>query len=350
MERIYKIIIAVLAVWVLILTVQVNNLSNRANRNDENIIIENQVNGFSTDLTDITAKVQSSLVSVKNEGSYASGVIYSQKDEDVYVVTNYHAIEAGGLIQVILDNIMTFQAEAVGFDARTDVAVLKIKCQFKVTPIKLGDSSILRAGEYVVAFGNPLGIEYRGSLSFGIISSNQRIIDERVEEQIYYLNMIQSDVTLNDGNSGGPLCNQNGEMVGLNTFSVKTKDAQGLSFSLPVNEMKLVVDEIIENGVASKVNLGLKVIEVNEMLNYQKNNLGISLDVAKGLYVTGVLNDFIGNYIGIKEGDIILSVNDIPTDSLDEYIRAEYEASEEIKVHILRKGEELTFTGAISND
>ena len=350
MKKVYKIIIAVLAVWVLILTIQVNNLSNQANRNDENIVIENQVNGFSTDLTDIAAKVQSSLVSIKNECNYASGIIYSQKDDDVYVVTNYHAIEAGGLIQVILDNIMIFQAEVVGFDTRTDVAVLKIKCQFKVTPIKLGDSSILKAGEYVVAFGNPLGVDYRGSLSFGIISSNQRIIDERVQDQIYYLNMIQSDVTLNDGNSGGPLCNQKGEMVGLNTLSVTTKDAQGLSFSLPVNEMRLVVEEIIENGIASKVNLGLKVVEVSKMLNYQKNNLGIGLDVAKGLYVTGVLNDFIGNYIGIKEGDIILSLNDTQTNTLDEYIQAEYEASEEIKVHVLRKGEELTFTGAISND
>ena len=254
MEKLYKIIIGVLVIWILMLTIQVNNLSNRYYDDNKTTIIENHVDGFSTDLTELSEKIQSSLVAVKCDGSYASGVIYAQDGENVYVVTNYHPIEDGGIIQVILDNFVYLQADVVGYDTRSDVAVLKTKCKYSVTPIKLGDSSLLKTGEYVVAFGNPLGIEYRGSMSLGLVSSNERIVDVYVDNRTYYVNMIQSDVTLNNGNSGGPLVNQSGEMIGLNTFTINPKDAQGMSFSLPVNEMKLVVDEIIATGVSTKVN------------------------------------------------------------------------------------------------
>ena len=350
MERLYKIIIAVLAVWVFILTVQVNNLSNLATNERETSIIENHVDGFSTDLTKISAEVQSSIVTIKKDGEYASGVIYAQDGEDVYVVTNYHAVEDGNIIQVVLDNLNGLQAELIGYDVYTDVAVIKIKCKYNVTPIKLGDSSLLKTGEYVLAFGNPLSLDYRGSVSLGLVSTNARIMDMSVDNQLYFIKMIQSDITLNDGNNGGPLCNQSGEMIGLNTDALNTKDSQGMSFSLPVNEMRLVVDQIIENGAASKVNLGLKVFEINRLMNYQKNNLNINLDVVEGLYVGSVRSDFIGNYIGIKEGDIILRINGEKVDTLDQYIEMEYAVEDKLVVEVLRQGVEMTFEGSINND
>ena len=350
MNRLLKVIIAVLAVWVLILSIQVNRLSSKQSNDNGTTVVENHVEGFSTDLTQISEKVQSSLVLVKSDGNQSTGVIYAQDGETVYVVTNYHAVENGNIIQVMLDNFMSLQAEVMGYDERTDVAVLKVNCKFDVKPIKLGDSSLLKSGQYVVAFGNPLGIDYRGSLSFGIVSSNQRIINTHVNDQTYLVNMIQSDVTLNKGNSGGPLCNENGEMVGLNTFTVNADDADDLSFSLPVNEMKLVVDQIIETGFAHKVNLGLKVSEVSHLQNYQKNNLNINLDIVDGLYVSGISVDFLGSYLGINEGDIILQINDHPVNTIDEDIRSEYSIEQDITVLVLRQNEEITLQGSLPND
>ncbi len=350
MERLYKIIIAVLAVWVFILTVQVNNLSNITTDERETSIIENHVDGFSTDLTEISGKIQSSIVTIKKDGEYATGVIYAQDDEDVYVVTNYHAIENGNIIQVVLDNLMGLQAEVVGYDVYTDVAVLKVKCKYSVTPIKLGDSSLLKTGEYVLAFGNPISLDYRGSVSLGLVSTNSRIMDMNIDNQLYFIKMIQSDITLNEGNSGGPLCNQSGEMVGLNTTALNTKDSDGMSFSLPVNEMKLVANQIIKDGKAHKVNLGLKVFEINKLMNYQKNNLNIDLDIVDGLYVGSVRSEFVGNFIGIKEGDIITRINGQKVDTLDKYTEMEYAVTDKLTVEVLRQGVEMTFEGMISND
>ena len=216
-----------------------------------------------------------------------------------------------------------------------DVAILKIKPEYEVTAIKLGDSSLLKQGEFVLAIGSPVSSEYHGSLSFGIVSSPNRIVETRVDKMKYFINTIQSDITLNRGNSGSALVNMAGEL--------EVQDAEGMSFSLPVNELKLIMDEIIENGSVSKLNLGLRLTAVSSMPNYLKSNLGIALDQIDGLYVNEVKSDFFGYYLGVRSGDIIIEINGSPISSIDDYIKEEYCAEDHISVVIIRAGEIATY-------
>ena len=224
-----------------------------------------------------------------------------------------------------------------------DVAILKIKPEYEVTAIKLGDSSLLKQGEFVLAIGSPVSSEYHGSLSFGIVSSPNRIVETRLDKMKYFINTIQSDITLNRGNSGSALVNMAGELVGLNTMTLEVQDAEGMSFSLPVNELKLIMDEIIENGSVSKLNLGLRLTAVSSMPNYLKSNLGIALDQIDGLYVNEVKSDFFGYYLGVRSGDIIIEINGSPISSIDDYIKEEYCAEDHISVVIIRAGEIATY-------
>lgn len=348
MKKLLWVGIVVLTIWNLILTVQVNKLSE--NHEIGETVVENTVNGFSTDLTEVVSKVQSTLVTIKCDDSIASGVIYSKDDNGVYIVTNYHVIENANNISVMLDNYSSFSASVVGYDEYTDIALLNIKPSFDVETIKLGNSAILKSGEFVLALGNPAGIDYQSSISLGIVSSNSRILETRINNRSYLINMLQSDILLNDGNSGGPLVNMAGELVGINTFSLDKDNVAGLSFALPVNELKLVCNELLNDGKVTKFNLGLKPHAIKDMPNYQKNALGIRLDQIGGLYISGVKVGFTGSYLGVIQGDILLKINDVEINSIDDYIKMEYEVSDLVKLEVLRNGEIISFEGVITND
>lgn len=347
MNKILIILISVLIVWNVFLTAELNKNQNVNNENKSEVVVENYVNGFSTDLTKVVPNIQSSIVSIKTENSQASGVIVKQIENMVYVTTNYHAIEGSEIFLVQLDNFTSLSADLIGYDAISDVAVLGFKYNYDVKPINFGNSSLLKKGEFVLAIGSPISNEYRGSLSLGIISSANRIVDVFINEHSYFVNMIQSDVTLNDGNSGGALVNMAGDLIGLNTMILNIEDAKGMSFSIPSNELKLIVDEIIETGSATKVNLGLKVFPVSELKSYQKSNMNIALDQVKGLYVSDAKMDFTGYYLGIKPGDIILEINDHKMNNIDDLIMEEYSLDKHIGVSILRAGSLMNLEGEV---
>ena len=126
-------------------------------------------------------------------------------------------------------------------------------------------------------------------------------------------------------------------------MTLEVQDAEGMSFSLPVNELKLIMDEIIENGSVSKLNLGLRLTAVSSMPNYLKSNFGIALDQIDGLYVNEVKSDFFGYYLGVRSGDIIIEINGSPISSIDDYIKEEYCAEDHISVVIIRAGEIATY-------
>ena len=344
MKKLVGMIMAVLVCWNIFLTIEINSLRSGGVGNKETTVVTNNVvNSFSTDLTKITPEIEKSVVSIRTEASYSSGIIVKVKEDEAFIATNYHSIENAAYVEVIFNNLDKIKAEVAGYNLEMDVAILKIKPEYEVTAIKLGDSSLLKQGEFVLAIGSPVSSEYHGSLSFGIVSSPNRIVETRVDKMKYFINTIQSDITLNRGNSGSALVNMAGELVGLNTMTLEVQDAEGMSFSLPVNELKLIMDEIIENGSVSKLNLGLRLTAVSSMPNYLKSNLGIALDQIAGLYVNEVKSDFFGYYLGVRSGDIIIEINGNPISSIDDYIKEEYCAEDHISVVIIRAGEIATY-------
>lgn len=225
--------------------------------------------------------------------SLGSGFIVK---EDGTVITNYHVIESASKIFVLMNDNSVHEADFVGGDSIIDLAVLKIKGGKGTFPTaKLGDSDNALLGETVIAMGNPYGLN--SSITTGVISSVKRIINLGLGYSVF----MQTDALINPGNSGGPLVNLDGEVIGINSAVVQ--EAQGIGFSIPINTAMRILPEILSHG---KIRMGYIGISVTE----RQEQDGIKL------IVNGVEKGSNAEQIGIKKGDIILQVNDIPVSSL----------------------------------
>ncbi|NLM50630.1 MAG: trypsin-like serine protease, partial [Clostridiaceae bacterium] len=172
-----------------------------------------------------------------NQGS-GSGIIIS---EDGYIVTNYHVIEGASDVTVILNTGEEYKAKLVGKDSKTDIAVIKIEPDQKLTKAILGDSNSLRVGELAVAIGNPLGQQLSGTVTAGIISA----LDRNIKIDNKTMNLLQTDAAISPGNSGGALVNQYGEVIGINTAKIEASGAEGLGFAIPISNAKPVIEDLI---------------------------------------------------------------------------------------------------------
>ncbi len=253
-------------------------------------------------LQEIYEKVSPSVVSVmadlSGSQSSGSGVIMSKNG---YIITCAHVVNEAASIQVTLSDQRTFDAVLVGQDLLTDLAVLSIDASDLPTA-EFGDSESCRVGDPVSAIGDPLGPELRGTMTDGIISSiNRNLVINDIE-----LNLLQTTAALNKGNSGGPLINCYGQVVGINTAKIgdsySSAGVEGLGFALPANTVKLVVDQLVETGyVPGRPSLGLELIE----LEYQYQ---MFYRLPSGLYVTDVARTSNAWAAGIREGDVVTAV------------------------------------------
>lgn len=225
-----------------------------------------------------------------------------------YIVTNYHLVENANKIQVQLDDGRQYNAEVVGKDPRTDIALLQLKNFKNLTAAKMADSDELRVGDYVVAIGNPYGLGE--TATSGIVSALGRSGLNREN----YENFIQTDAAINRGNSGGALVNLNGELVGMNT-AILTPDGGniGIGFAIPSNMLKDLTNQMAKGGEVKRSELGIVGAELNAELAKEMN-----LNVQKGALVTQVLPKSAAEKAGIKVGDTIVKINDKPLNSFFE--------------------------------
>lgn len=228
--------------------------------------------------------------------SLGSGFIIS---EDGYIVTNNHVIDKADEIMVRLHNGKEYKAKKIGQDPLTDLALLKIDVDnIKLKPLKLGSSDKLEVGEWVLAVGNPFGLE--SSYTFGIISAKGRDLGEGP-----YDNFLQTDASINPGNSGGPLINLKGEVIGINTAIIAS--GQGLGFAIPVDTLKTILPQL-KKGSVKRGFLGVTNLE--DLKDEMKKAL--NLNIENGVIVNGVIPGEPADLAGIKEGDIIISIDEQP--------------------------------------
>lgn len=254
----------------------------------------------------------------KNIQTLGSGLIFSNNG---YVITNTHVIRDASEIFVTLVGGKKFKAELIGFDELTDIALLKVDA-LNLPVSDLGDATKLNIGDWAIALGNPLGLfdlSYQPTATIGIISGLN--IDFGIKENNYvYKDMIQTDASINEGNSGGPLININGEVIGINTFimtgSSYKKGSIGIAFSIPINRVLDIVHELILHGeIKRSYSTGLKIKPINnnvkKYLNYPYDNGAVVIDVEK---------QSTADISGITVGDIIFKVDDILVNSYQDFI------------------------------
>jgi len=283
------------------------------------------------------------LFSLKDVEGVGSGVIV---DSNGYILTNSHVVADGNAkaVEVLFENGDKKTGEVLWYDTKLDLAVIKVDAK-GLQAASLGDSELLQVGEIAVAIGNPLGLEFQRTVTSGIISGLHRTIQINSQDQYGNIstnlieNLIQTDASINPGNSGGPLLNSNGEVIGINT--AKVKSGEGLGFAIPINEVKLVVEKVIEEGTFKTVYMGVSGIPVEE---YQAK-LGVELPVEKGLILIQVGEGTPADKAGLLIGDILLEMDDIKIDSITGLKKAlyKYKQGDTVSVKVVRNKEELEF-------
>ena len=253
-------------------------------------------------------------------------------DEKGIIVTNNHVIQDAEDIIVRVNNDKEFKAEVIGADPLSDIAVLQLDTNEKFTPVKFGDSDKARIGDWVIAIGNPFGLG--GTVTSGIISARNRSIGlSRYEDYI------QTDASINSGNSGGPLFDMNGDVIGINTAILGRNGSIGIGFSIPSNSAKIVIDQLIEFGETKRGWLGVRIQDVTkEIAEIEK------LDEPRGALVASVAVNSPSDKAGVKAGDIILEFNGEKINQMKELpiIVARTEVGKKVEVKIWRNKKEIS--------
>ena len=226
-------------------------------------------------------------------------------DETGYIVTNHHVIDKAQEINVTLADERQLAAEIVGSDVKTDLALIRVKTAEKLPTVKLGNSDKIRAGDWIIAIGNPFGLG--GSVTAGIISAKSRDIEAGA-----YDNFIQTDASINQGSSGGPMFNMNGEVIGINSAIYSTSGgSMGIGFATPINLAKFVIEQLKSKGKVDRGWLGIKI-----------------QDADNGIVVTSVAEDSPAKLADIEAGDVIISLNEQKITDPKQFSRQIAETSE----------------------
>ena len=297
-------------------------------------------------LQDIYTQNIPSVVSITCQSSHSAssgtGVILSA---DGYIVTNAHVVENSSAISVQLTDDRIFNARLVGCDDISDLAVLRIDCT-DLTPAQFGDSSTLRVGDTVVAIGDPLGAAFRGTYTNGIVSAINRDVDTNSRT----MTLIQTNAALNSGNSGGPLINCYGQVIGINTMKIgtftDTAGVEGLGFAIPSTQVKEIVDQIISQGyVSGRPTLGVSGETLSSFYQHYYR-------MPAGLYITEVEAGSDAARKGIQEGDLLLYLEDTRITSMDDLKTALYDCQvdEVVEVIVYHKGQQYRLELTLSED
>jgi len=265
--------------------------------------------------------------------SIGSGFIF---DPEGYIMTNEHVVHNAKEITVTMLDGTTYKAEYIGGDEELDIAVIKINPKGRELPVlEFGNSDDVKIGEWAIAIGNPLGFQH--TVTIGVVSALHRKIPKPGGTG-YYTNLIQTDAAINPGNSGGPLLNIHGQVIGINTAIVNPSEAVNLGFAIPINIAKRFIDSIIETGRAKKAFLGVTISTVNPSL---AKALGIKSKW--GAIVTSVIKNSPAERAGIKEGDVILKVDNMDIKSAEELVSVihSYKPGDKVEILIERKGKEI---------
>lgn len=352
----FKIVITLLVVASLGMNVflftKVNKSSSSGSSSNKNATVENVNYDVKSSTTDVIEKVNSSVVGVLvyangTASGSGSGVVYRVDGKTAYIITNAHVVSGATDVQVVFSNKESVNATIVGSDTYSDIAVLKLTADFDMTAIKCGDSSLLDQGETVLAIGSPLGIEYAGTATQGIVSGIDRTVSVDLNDdgqEDWDMNVIQTDAAINPGNSGGALVNMAGELVGITSMKLSNTSVEGMGFALPINDVITSVEQIIENGKVTRPQIGISGVSLSGYSSYQLRYYRINTDLTDGIYVSRVTSGGAASKAGIQEGDIIVKFDGKEVTTYKSFLTELYskEPGDKVSVVVNRNGTEKT--------
>lgn len=273
-----------------------------------------------------------------------TGFIYKKDDNKGYVMTNHHVIDGADSIKVITIEGESLDAKLLGSDEYADIAVLSIDAKKVLQVVELGDSTKLELGDTLFTVGSPLGSEYMGTVTKGILSGKDRTVTVTVNNSSFMMEVLQTDAAINPGNSGGPLVNINGEVVGVNSLKLVEDEIEGMGFAIPI-EMAMTSAAKLEKGEKiTRPLLGVSLIDVDNTYALYRYDVKISDSVTSGAVVASVEKDTPAETAKLQKGDVIIEVsgNKVKNVAHFRFVLYKYSVGDEITVKFNRNGEEKT--------
>lgn len=330
--------------------------ANSNNPPDEQTSIPKTINGYNLDVlpSEVAAKVVPSVVCIQNyqkasQGGFwgmeqssevavaaeGSGIVYTK---DGYIITNAHVVSGAELLKVVLSNDEVYEAKLIGIDEDTDLALIKIESS-NLTPADLGSVEELAVGDFVMAVGNPGGLEFGSSVTLGIVSAKNRPLEI---EDGYTMSTIQTDAAINPGNSGGALVNMQGEVIGINSAKYVATGYEGLGFAITIDEALPIIEQLKEHGkIANRGMLGINGGILDSVMAGR-------YELVEGFYVHSISNSNAGD---LQKGDVITKIDDIKITSQSDMKKAiqNKAAGASVTITYWRAGSERTTQLVLTN-
>lgn len=306
------------------------------------------MNEVSKTVVGVVNKQQQSVWAPSQEVGSGSGIIYKKENGKAYVVTNNHVVNGAKEVDVVLNNEDHIKAKVLGTDELTDLAVLQIDGSKIDTVAKLGSSKDLEIGETVIAIGNPLGMEFSGSVTKGIISGLQRNVkvDTNGDNQPDWVTeVIQTDAAINPGNSGGALVNADGEVIGINSMKVAQEAVEGIGFAIPIDSASSIMKQLETDGEIARPFIGISTASLEQVPPQYQQNIQLPEKVDHGMVIANVEAGSPADKAGLQQFDVITKINDEEIASildLRKYMYSETKIGETIQLEIYRNGKPQT--------
>lgn len=276
-----------------------------------------------------------------------SGIVYAVRDGNTYIVTNEHVIDRATSIEVVFNNEEQTRVPAtlVGKDVYTDIAVLRIE-NFEATTIAtFGETGQLRLGQTVIAIGNPLGLEFAGSATMGVVSGHDRsvsipILSTNGQVQNWAMTVLQTDTAINPGNSGGALINLAGEVVGINSMKITQSAVEGMSFSIPTYIAVPIIESLESYGIVSRPLLGVSIVNLNAVPVPIREEINLPAEVTSGVFVSEVEPNSLASALMLEPGDVITHIGEIEISDNAAFRQAlfTYRDGDDLTVTLIRNG------------
>ena len=320
--------------------------------------IEKDVTVTDEGIADAVEKVYDSVIVVstyKDTTLYSSGsgFIYKIDDKKSYIITNNHVIENGNKFKITYTNGDVSEAKLLGGDIYADIAVLEVSTKDDFKAVELGATEILRVGDTTFTVGAPLDNVYSWTVTRGIISGKERLVEVAVDSNRsdYIMNVLQTDAAVNSGNSGGPLCNSNGDVIGVISAKISSTGVEGMGFAIPIETAIEKAEQIINGESSEYPYLGISMINVSEASMYPQYYRYLNSNITSGVMVIDVQKNSSAENAKLQSGDVITKVNGKEASNVA-YLRYElykYNVGDTIKITFIRDGKEKTVSMKLSS-
>ena len=311
--------------------------------------LEKEVTVTDSGISDGIENIYDSVVVVENYqnsklAGIGSGFIY---DKEGYIMTNHHVIEKAKEIKVILMSGEVLNASVIGSDEYADIAIIKIDSKYVTKVAKIGSSENTKVGDTVFTIGSPMSSDYAGTVTRGILSGKNRMVEVSVSSSSndWIMNVMQTDAAINPGNSGGPLCNVNGDVIGINSMKIVQSEIEGIGFAISIEDAIDCAKKIISGEEIKRAYLGISMSDVSVSSYYLKRE-DITLDssITSGVIVIDAVTNGPCEQAGIIKGDVIVQIGNYPVKNIAElrYYLYKYNTNETINVKVKRGKEEKT--------